>query len=67
MSVLGDTLEANAEEYWQAPRLQVGGGMAGSALLEDDIPFGDSLDDDDDEFDPELEEAALTRGEKGEE
>ena len=48
-------LEANAEEYWQAPRLQVGGGMAGSALLEDDIPFGDSLDDDDDDFDDDAD------------
>jgi hypothetical protein len=40
-------LEANAEEYWQAPSLQIGG-LASSPLLDDDIPFGDAIDDDDD-------------------
>lgn len=38
-------LEANAEEYWQAPSLQIGGGVYD---IDDDIPFGDGEDDGDD-------------------
>lgn len=38
-------LEANAEEYWQAPTLQIGGGIYDG---DDDIPFGDAADDDED-------------------
>ncbi|BBO30535.1 hypothetical protein [Lacipirellula parvula] len=48
-------LEANAEEYWQAPTLQIGGGGVGSALLDDDIPFGDPADDDDFDDDADYE------------
>lgn len=42
-------LEANAEEYWQAPTLRLAGAPGNGG---DDIPFGDPGDDeDDDEFD----------------
>ncbi len=51
-------LEANAEEYWQAPTLRLAGTPA--AGDDDDIPFGDPDDDDDededdDEFDYDYE------------
>jgi hypothetical protein len=41
-------LEANAEEYWQAPTLQLEGGPRSRPSIDDDIPFGDPNDDDDD-------------------
>jgi len=49
-------LEANAEEYWQAPtlRLEPGATRAGSAQ-DGDIPFGEPTDDDDEDFDDEAE------------
>jgi hypothetical protein len=48
-------LEANAEEYWQAPTLHLAGN--GAASSDDDIPFGDAsdVDDDDDDFDYDYE------------
>jgi hypothetical protein len=49
-------LEANAEEYWQAPTLNLGPGarVPREATADDSIPFGDLGDaDDDDDFDPE--------------
>jgi hypothetical protein len=48
-------LEANAEEYWQAPSLNLGNGArTARATVDDDIPFGDPSDaDDDDDFDDE--------------
>jgi hypothetical protein len=50
-------LEANAEEYWQAPTLNLEGARAGThPTLDDDIPFGDpAADDEDDDFDDDSE------------
>jgi hypothetical protein len=47
-------LEANAEEYWQAPSLNLGPGavVPRADLADEDIPFGEPGDDDDD-FDDE--------------
>jgi hypothetical protein len=48
-------LEANAEEYWQAPTLNLDeGGRPIRTAVDEDIPFGDPSDaDDDDDFDDE--------------
>ncbi len=52
-------LEANAEEYWQAPSLNLGpGAVVSREAADDEIPFGDPSDadaDDDDDFDDEGE------------
>jgi hypothetical protein len=45
-------LEANAEEYWQAPVLQIG--FSSGSSLDDDVAFGDD-DDDDDDFDDDAD------------
>jgi hypothetical protein len=47
-------LEANAEEYWQAPSLRLAGAPAMSGDFDEEIPFGDA--DDDDDFDYEYDE-----------
>ena len=49
-------LEANAEEYWQAPTLRLAG-VPRHAATDDDIPFGDADgdDDEDDEYEYEYE------------
>jgi hypothetical protein len=40
-------LEANAEEYWQAPSLRLDvGEAAGDKATDDDIPFGDPAEED---------------------
>jgi hypothetical protein len=47
-------LEANAEEFWQAPTLRLSGNpVAGE---QDDIPFGDPSEDDDEEYDYEYDD-----------
>ncbi|MCC6494528.1 MAG: hypothetical protein IT424_16075 [Pirellulales bacterium] len=52
-------LEANAEEYWQAPALRLGPGRsAGSDPPDEENPFGDAtddVDDDDDDFDDDAD------------
>ncbi|RIK72910.1 MAG: hypothetical protein DCC67_18545 [Planctomycetota bacterium] len=49
-------LEANAEEYWQAPSLHLGPGRPTPPAAESDIPFGDPDDDDfDDDADFDYE------------
>jgi hypothetical protein len=48
-------LEANAEEYWQAPSLNLEGGGRSRPSIDDDIPFGDPSEDDDDDFDDEAD------------
>jgi hypothetical protein len=50
-------LEANAEEYWQAPTLRLSGATVPSG--DDDIPFGEPGDDDDEsdfEYDYEYDD-----------
>lgn len=62
-------LEANAEEYWQAPSLRLAGAPAPAGDFPDDIPFGEPGDDDDDEFeyDYEYDDALADDGEDGSE
>jgi hypothetical protein len=46
-------LEANAEDYWATPTFRLG---SDGGVDVDDIPFGDPLDDDDEDFDEDLYE-----------
>jgi hypothetical protein len=44
-------LEANAEEYWQAPSLQLAGAQVASGSPDDNVPIGDPGDDDEFDYD----------------
>jgi len=61
-------LEANAEEWWQAPSLRLGDAGPLGHALEDEIPYGDPSDDDasfgeDDDFEYEYEYDELDENE----
>lgn len=49
-------LEANAEEYWQAPTLQLAGAQVANTGGDDDIPFGEPGDDDESDYDYEYDD-----------
>jgi hypothetical protein len=60
-------LEANAEEYWQAPSLRLAGASAAGGDDLDDIPFGEpGEDDDEDEFEYDYDYDDDLDGEDGE-